>query len=194
MTRRLGRSPLARKGLPRLLFFTDPARTPDPRPAIARLPKGAGVVFRAFAMTHRVELGRALARIARVRRLTFFVGADAGLAVAIRADGVHLPEASAGRRGRVQALRRRFIVTAAAHSWPAVLRAQRSGVDAVIVSPVFTSRSPSAGRPLGRLTFSRMARAARLPLYALGGVNSETMCHLMRTGATGVAAIDALAD
>ena len=38
----------ARKSLPNLLFFTDPVRTPDPEAIARRLPRGAGVVVRAF--------------------------------------------------------------------------------------------------------------------------------------------------
>jgi len=39
--------------LPALLFFTDPARTPDPAADAANLPKGAAVVYRAFGAPER---------------------------------------------------------------------------------------------------------------------------------------------
>ncbi len=188
----LGRLAGRRKGLPPLLLFTDPQRTPDPQRLVAGLPQGAGVVFRPFGAPNRLETGRALADRARTAGVVFIVGADRGLAVALRADGVHLPERAAGRCGLVKALRRRFLVTAAAHSWPAVLRAQRAGVDAVVVSPVFPSASPSAGRPMGALRFAAMAKRARAPLYALGGVNAETVTRLRWSGAAGIAAIGGL--
>ncbi|MBM3594172.1 MAG: hypothetical protein FJX32_16110, partial [Alphaproteobacteria bacterium] len=36
-------------GLPRLWLFSDPSRLPDPRLAMAGLPRGAGVVARGLA-------------------------------------------------------------------------------------------------------------------------------------------------
>jgi thiamine-phosphate pyrophosphorylase len=58
---------------------------------------------------------------------------------------------------------------------------------------VFASASPSAGRPLGALGFAALARGAGLPVYALGGVNAATARLLARSGAAGLAAVEALA-
>lgn len=190
--RRLSAGGRARKSLPPLLFFTDPARAPRPERVIARLPRGAGVVFRAFGAPGAIAQGRRLARLAHRRGLLFFVGANAALAVRLRADGLHLPQRSATRAGTIAALRRRFQVTAAAHDLPAALRARRAGADALVISPVFASASPSAGRPLGILRFVALARRAGLPAYALGGVNAKTARRLKSSGAVGVAAIEGL--
>jgi thiamine-phosphate pyrophosphorylase len=73
-----------------------------------------------------------------------------------------------------------------------MLRARRAGVDAIVVSPVFASASPSAGRPMGARAFAVLVREARLPVYALGGVNAGTARALPRSGAAGLAAIEAL--
>jgi thiamine-phosphate pyrophosphorylase len=180
------------KALPRLFFFTDPARVPNPEAVLARLPRGAGVVYRAFGASDALARGRRLARIARRRGLTLLAGADAGLAAAIGADGVHLPERAAASAVGLRRARPRWIVTAAAHSASAIVRARRAGADAVFVSPVFPSASPSAGRPLGQLRFARLVRGARLPVYALGGIDAATARRIARTGLAGFAAIDAL--
>jgi thiamine-phosphate pyrophosphorylase len=119
-------------------------------------------------------------------------GADAGLAAAIGADGVHLPERAAASAVGLRRARPRWIVTAAAHSASAIVRARRAGADAVFVSPVFPSASPSAGRPLSPLRFARLVRGARLPVYALGGIDAATARRIARTGLAGFAAIDAL--
>lgn len=173
-----------------MLFFTDPTRTPDPAAVAARLPRGAGVVFRAFGARDALETGRILARVCRRRGLALLVGADPRLAARLGADGLHLPERLAPK---AQRFRGRFLVTAAAHSLPAALRARRAGADALVVSPVFPSRSPSAGRPLGPRALAQLARRAKTPVYALGGVNADNARKLAATGVVGVAAIDALA-
>ena len=180
------------KSLPRLFFFTDPARVPNAEAVLARLPRGAGVVYRAFGAPDAVARGRRLVRIARGRGLLLLAGADAGLAAAIGADGVHLPEHAATSALGIRRARPRWIVTAAAHSAAAIVNAQRAGADAVFLSPVFTSASPSAGRPLGPVRFAQLVRGARLPVYALGGIDAATVRRIARSGAAGFAAVDAL--
>jgi thiamine-phosphate pyrophosphorylase len=173
-----------------MLFFTDPTRTPSPERTMARLPRGAGVVFRAFGRPEALSQGMALRRLARDRGLTFLVGGDARLARALRADGLHLPERGVPARVDHGPWPRGFLITAAAHSLPAVRRAARAGVNAVVVSAVFPSASPSAKRPIGPMTLAAWTRAAGCPVYALGGVDQRTAKRLMLTGAKGFAAID----
>ncbi len=85
-----------------------------------------------------------------------------------------------------------WILTGAAHDARALKRAQRAGLDAALMSPVFSSRSPSAHGQLGAVRFASLARGAGLPVYALGGVNGRTAPRLLSTGAAGLAAVDGL--
>jgi len=183
------------KALPRLLCLTDPLRTPDPAAILEQLPPDVAVIFRAFGAADAARTGHQLARIAKARGLTLLVGADTDLALAIGADGLHLPERLADD---LPALRRRhpdWILTAAAHSLAAARKAADAGADAVLVSPVFDSNSPSAGAPLGVETFSALVAAVEVPVYALGGVTPATATSLADSGAAGLAGIEAfLAD
>jgi thiamine-phosphate pyrophosphorylase len=178
--------------LPRLFFFTDPRRTPDPEAVIRRLPRGAGVIYRAFGDPGAVAQGRRLVRAARRRGVMLVAGADAALATRIGADGVHLPERAAWKARGLKLARPRWIVTSAAHSRAAITVARHGGADAVVVSAVFPSASPSAGPPLGALRFAVLVREVRLPVIALGGVNAQTARRLARSGAAGLAAIEGL--
>jgi len=189
--RKLGRNNATTKALPPLLFFTDPLRTPRIDLTLARLPRGSGVVFRAFGGRDASSRGAPLARLARRRGVLFLVGADARLAVALRADGIHLPERMVDRAGDIRLWRRRFLVTAAAHNLPAAIRARRARVDALVISSVFSSRSPSVRKPMGVLAFTAMVRCARVPAYALGGVNTSNAARLGGSGAVGLAGVDA---
>ncbi len=158
---------------------------------MARLPRGAGVVFRAFGRPGALDQGRALRTLAREQGVIFLVGGDARLAWALRADGLHLPERSVPPRIDRRRWPRGFLVTAAAHSLAAVRRASIAGVDGIVVSPVFPSASPSAGRPLGPMTLAIWTREAHCPVYALGGVDQWTARRLRLTAARGFAAVDA---
>jgi thiamine-phosphate pyrophosphorylase len=189
---RLAKPSTAQNGraLPRALFVTDPVRTPDILMIARRLPRGFGIVWRHYGADHRLATGRELARICRQRGLILLVSADPELAARIGAHGVHWPEARlSGNRLKLS----RLIETASAHDPRAIARAARLGVDAVILSPVFPSRSPSAGKPLGIVKFRQLAHNSAVPVYALGGVGPRNAASAM-THAAGWAAIDSVVD
>jgi thiamine-phosphate pyrophosphorylase len=175
--------------LPRVWFMTDPKRTPHPERVVAKLPRGWGVIYRHFGAADRLERARRLTRLCR-GRLVFLIAADPKLANKVRADGVHWPEAMLRR---VRPKDARWIETASAHSRTALARAAVLGVDAAILSPVFESASPSAGRPRGPLAFRLLARSAALPVYALGGISARTAARAI-SDAAGFAAIDGIVE
>ena len=188
----LNRAAPGRKGLraalPALLFFTDPVRTPDAEAIAATLPRGSALVFRPFGAADAEDQARRLKAIARARGLRLLIGADAQLAACVGADGVHLPERLA-HRARI--LRRRgWLVTCAAHSPFAARRARAAGADAAVISAVFASASPSAGKPIGPIRMAALARQAGLPVYGLGGINDKTARRLRGAGLVGLAAVE----
>jgi thiamine-phosphate pyrophosphorylase len=184
--RRLNRDAGA-SGIPALFFFTDPERTPDPVATARHLPRGAAVVLRHFGAPDRGRTARRLATICRSRGLVLLIAADMALARRVAADGVHWPERLLPDR-RPPGFR---LVTAAAHSGEALAKAWAAGVDAAVLAPVF--RSSSGNAPLGLFHASQLARAAKLPVVALGGVNADNVRRLAGRGFAGVAAVDALA-
>src|SRR5690606_2569699 len=73
-------------------------------------------------------------------------------------------------------------------------RAAAAGVDAIVLGPVFPTRSSAGRRVLGPFRASQIARAAGVPVVALGGINAQTGAHLIGRGFAGIAAVDALAE
>jgi thiamine-phosphate pyrophosphorylase len=191
--RKLGGRASNGKRVPPLLFFTDPERTPDPIAiAIASgLPRGAGVVYRAFGAADAARTGSRLKAVCRRRGLTLLIGGDERLAAVVRADGLHLPERAGSAAGAVRRRRPGWLLTIAAHSPAAVRRAMLAGADAAVVSTAFPSRSKSAGRPLGPLRLSAMARLSGGCVIALGGVNPQTTKRLVGTPVVSAAAVEA---
>jgi thiamine-phosphate pyrophosphorylase len=176
-------------GLPPALFVTDPARTPEPETIAARLPRGFGVVYRHFGAADRGVVARRLAGICRARGLVLLVAADPALALQADADGVHWPFRL---RGQARLWRSRFrLQTLSAHSGRELRAAAGFPVDAVLLSTVFASRSPSAGPGMGALRFAKLAAPAAKPVYALGGMTAQTACQVAISG--GFAAVEGLA-
>ena len=177
-----------RSHVPPLWLFTDERRLPDPRPAVARLPRGlAGVVLRHDNDPDRAALGRDLARVCRARRLALVVAGDARLAAALHA-GVHLR----GGHWPGKQRRHRILITSSAHGFADLRRAYRAGAVLAFLSPVFPTPSHPDARVLGPLRWSRIASAAPLPTAALGGVDGGNIGRLPPRLCRAVGAITAL--
>lgn len=180
----------ARRNLPPLLFFTDPDRTPRPWETAARLPAGAGVVFRHFGRADARETARRLREATQARRGLLLIGLDAELAEAVGADGVHLPERALDQAVGIAAARPDWRITGAVHSAAALAS---PGLDALVASPVFAAGGTSGARPpLGLKAFADWVAAAPCPVYALGGIDAGKARGLIGSGACGLAAISAI--
>ena len=175
--------------LPPLFFLTDPDRVPDPIAVARTLPRGSGVIYRHFGHADRYATATGLAHMCAQRGLCFLIAADPDLAKSVGADGVHWPEA---RLPQSRAWRDRFALqTASAHSRRAIWRAAEEGIDAVLVSSVFPSQSPSAGRPIGPTRLRTLAQTADLPVYGLGGITASNASRL--SSVAGLASVSGLA-
>lgn len=64
------------------------------------------------------------------------------------------------------------------------------GLDAVLLSTVFSSDSPSANIPMGALKFRNRATQSSLPIYALGGLTADNMRQIAKFG--GISGISGL--
>ncbi|HEY1632619.1 MAG TPA: thiamine phosphate synthase [Rhizomicrobium sp.] len=184
---KLARAQLARAatrfradGLPCLILMTDDATLPDPRAAAHALPHGSLVILRGTALRFARD-------IHAIRGLRLLIANDGALAARIGADGIHLSEARAHEAAHWRARHPGWLITAAAHS----LRATAVQADAVLLSPIFATRSHPGAKTLG-LRALTIARQAATPVYALGGVDAITVRRLDGGAFAGVAAISAL--
>ncbi|MEM1036659.1 MAG: thiamine phosphate synthase [Pseudomonadota bacterium] len=172
--------------LPPFLFLTDPVRTPTPEAEMMTLPPECGIVFRHFGDEAEIDFIHEFSTILHREGRIFLIAADPELALETGATGVHWPEKRLKKtrhwRGKFQ------LQTASAHSARALRAAAKAEMDAVLLSPIFPSNSPSAGRLLSPARFRSLAESADLPIYGLGGLNMRNFNRI--TSSAGIAAID----
>lgn len=170
--------------LPRLWLMTDERMGDRLWEAIARLPRGSGIIFRHYRLDRdeRSRLFRKVRRLAKRNRHVLLVGGCARDARRLQADGHH----QRSPRGTSR------IHSAPAHNLPQLIEAHRLGADLVFVSPVHPTRSHPRARPLGISGFGRLARASRVPVIALGGMTATRFRRLALFRPHGWAAIDGL--
>jgi thiamine-phosphate pyrophosphorylase len=168
-----------RQPLPRLWLMTDERQ--ELGPALARLPRGSGIVFRHYRLppAQRRLLFEQVRREARRRGHWLLLAGSPRLARSWGADGSHDSQLRPG------------LFSAPAHSLREMRAAERAGAGLVFLSPVFATRSHPGGRTLGRSRFGLLAQQRGATVIALGGVNGRSGRNLARLGAYGWAGIDA---
>ena len=173
-----------------LIAMTDPKRAPDPAGLAKSLPEGSCLIYRHFGLPgHKLE-AETLRLITLGLGQQFLIGNDPDLAIQTGADGVHFRRSA--DMDEIHLWRRRcpdWIISKAGPKEPVINAEILAALDGLIISSVFPSESPSAGRPIGIGKFKEICASLPVPVFALGGVNTRTAPELIGTGAAGLAAI-----
>ena len=137
--------------------------------------------------------GELLALARRLRAVTqgralLVVNGPLEVAVAIGADGVHLPEGAP----MLPRPRRGFLVGRSVHSAEAARRPDVVGADYLVAGPLYETRSHPGAQPAGLALVEEIAGVVRVPVLAIGGVTAGRVEEVVRAGASGVAVISAV--
>jgi thiamine-phosphate pyrophosphorylase len=146
--------------LPAIWLVSDARNDAVLEAALARLPRGSGIIFRHYHLApaeRRARFDR-LARIARARGHLVIVAGSRSMGRHWGADGSY---------GATDA----DLMTA--HSLRQIGAANRARAAAVLLSPVFATRSHPGAKPLGLLRFRLLADRSLAPVIALGGMTAH---------------------
>lgn len=137
------------------------------------------------------RLARSCVQAAAATSTRIIVGDRVDIAVAVGAAGVQLRQGSLAPETVRALVPEGFLVGVSAHSIEEVRRASLSGsADYVIFGTVFPTRSKGTHQPVvGLETLAQAAAATSLPVLGIGGMTSDVLEAVARTGARGLAAI-----
>lgn len=121
------------------------------------------------------------------------------VAVAERADGVHLGERSLSVEEAKRLIHLRlpkastpeaFLTGVSCHSLESAQADERSGADYIFFGPVFATPSKASfGPPQGTELLQQVCRTVSIPVLAIGGITPENAGSCCDAGAAGIAAI-----
>lgn len=172
------------------VFMTDPARVPDVIKAAQSLPKGSAIIYRHFGKANKYEEATALRQISFAKSQQLLIGDDPELAIEIGADGVHFRRDAYVSAPKLWRQRCPDWVISMAGLKTGDYHAELGILDALFISSIFESQSPSAGKPIGVVSLKSKIKSLPVSIIALGGINKKTAPGLIGTGAAGLAAID----
>jgi thiamine-phosphate pyrophosphorylase len=138
-----------------------------------------------------LELVRDAVHVVAGTTTKILVNERADVALAARANGVHLPENSLSSSVIRRNMPKGFLIGASIHSLKAMDRAVAA--DYVFFAPVFAT--PGKGEPAGLDELRRVCESVDgIPVIALGGVDENNVKAVLASGAAGIAAIRSLYD
>jgi thiamine-phosphate pyrophosphorylase len=180
----------------RVCLVTDRKQAPGEAivPVVVEALRGG---IRAVQLREKDLPARDLLRLAReLREATARHGARllvndrVDVAMAAGADGVHLGVSSLRPREARRLLGPKGLVGCSTHSLRELAEAEEGGADFVTFGPVFFTPSKAAyGPPVGLPALAAACRAARIPVFALGGVGAGNLDVVLSAGAHGVALV-----
>ena len=138
---------------------------------------------------------RALRALTRAHGARLLVNDRIDVAVAIDADGVHLPAASFPLVAARRLLGPDAWIGRSTHGPDDAVQAATDGADYVVLGPIFATPSKAAfGAPLGLDALAAATARGARPLIAIGGITPTATPDLRAAGAYGVAVIRAVLD
>ncbi len=140
-----------------------------------------------------VTAAAALASLCRRMGAAFLVNDRIDVALAVDADGVHV-----GQDDMPVATARRLLgpdklLGVSVHNEHEIRQAELDGADHVSLSPIFaTATKRDHQKPLGLDGVRSLARAAMVPVIAIGGIHPGNTADVIRAGARGVCVVSAI--
>ena len=134
--------------------------------------------------------GQVLERCAKFKTRVL-VNTDPDHALQMGAHGVHM---NSGILMQLpdNKLDKRLLVAASCHDKEELSKADKIGVDFVVLSPVLKTKSHPNANTLGWTKFGQLVSECNLPVFALGGMSHETIKEAKLAGAVGVAMLSGI--
>jgi thiamine-phosphate pyrophosphorylase len=177
---------------PPLLLVTDRRQARLPLADVVRAALAAGcrwvsVREKDLSDDDQIALALTLLPIARRHGACLTLHGDAVLAKACSADGVHLPAGSDAAAARAL-LGSEKLIGVSLHTVTEAETIDPAIVDYAVAGPAFeTPSKPGYGPEIGRKGLSEIARAASVPILAIGGLNVTRAAEVLAAGPAGIA-------
>jgi thiamine-phosphate pyrophosphorylase len=138
--------------------------------------------------------GRRLAALCDERGALLIVNDRPDLAVACRADGVHLGQDDLAVSEARRSVGDELLIGLSTHSRDQIAAAATTGADYIGVGPVYETATKPGLAPVGLEPVRHAAAHARQPFFAIGGIDAARAAEVAAAGAERIAVVRAIRD
>ncbi|OQA56361.1 MAG: Thiamine-phosphate synthase [Candidatus Omnitrophica bacterium ADurb.Bin277] len=142
-----------------------------------------------------LQIGQKIKKMAGRFRKLFFVNDRLDLAIALKADGIHLGQTDLPLPAARKLIRQAGVRMKIGKSTCDIRQAReavRDGADYIGVGPVYATPTKPGRKPAGLDYVRRVARCIRIPWVAIGGIDLENIDNVIAAGAGRIAVVRAI--
>ncbi len=161
----------------------------------AALKGGAKIVqYRAKDLRpdERQKMAIELKELCHQHEALFIINDLPELAHEIDADGVHLGQSDISTTQARQILGHKKLIGISTHSVDEALKAEAHGADYIAIGSIFPTTTKDDATLVGLNTLTKVRRAVRIPVVAIGGITPEGAFEALDAGADAIAVISGI--
>ena len=122
----------------------------------------------------------------------FIVNDYIDIAIAVDADGVHLGQDDLPLKEARKIFGEEKIIGISTHNIDEAIAAEAGGADYIGFGPIFHTATKDAGKPKGIAALREIKELIKIPVVAIGGINTENLESVIDSGADAVAVASAI--
>jgi thiamine-phosphate pyrophosphorylase len=140
-----------------------------------------------------LSLARELRELTDRYEACLLINGRIDIALTVEADGVHLAHKDFTPGVALSLLQQEAIIGVSCHSLAEALVAEDGGANFITLGPVYPTPSKARyGGPVGTGPLKEAAKALDIPIYAIGGIDTERIGEVTAAGAYWAAVISAI--
>jgi len=120
-------------------------------------------------------------------RTLFIVNDYADIARLSGADGLHIGQGDIAIRRARKLLGKSKIIGVSCSNLKQILEAQRAGADYAAIGPVFRTQTKAGFKPIGLKSLKGISKKIKIPVFAIGNINSANLEKITSCGINRVA-------
>ncbi len=145
------------------------------------------------SMGEALKIAKAIHEITLRAGIPLIVNDHVGIAMASKAEGLHVGPDDLPVTAALRMLGRGKLVGKSANKHDAAIRAEQEGAGYVGAGPVFATPTKPGKIPVGPGRITKVKALLNIPVIAIGGINAANMADCIAAGADGVAVVSYVA-
>ena len=134
-----------------------------------------------------LNFSKRLVTLTQKSQTIFIVNDRADIALAAKADGVHLGQDDLPLIEARKILKPQALMGISCQTLKQALKAQREGADYIGFGSVFKTLTKPGRNPMDLDLLKRVIKTVKIPVFAIGGINLTNMAQLKKTGVRRIA-------